>query len=112
MIKTIKKRPDFLKIYANGVSIKTKSLILIYMRSNGEKVVGYTASKKVGNAILRNRAKRRLRHIVQEFEILLPNDFAFVCIANKNTPIIDFSVFHSDFSYAIKKVKAMTEIEV
>jgi ribonuclease P protein component len=49
--------------------------------------VGFTASKKVGNAVLRNRAKRRLRAAVAEvMPIHAAPDHDYVVIARSETP--------------------------
>jgi len=45
----------------------------------GEPVrVGFVVSKAVGNAVIRNRVKRRLRHLVREQVPLLPGVGALV----------------------------------
>jgi ribonuclease P protein component len=40
--------------------------------------VGFVVSKAVGNAVIRNRVKRRLRHLVREQVSLLPGAAALV----------------------------------
>ncbi len=68
---TLTKRADFLRA-ARAKRQATKGLILqARKRASGEASpdlirVGYTCSKKVGNAVKRNRAKRRLRAIARE----------------------------------------------
>lgn len=70
-LRTMTKRADFLRA-SRSVRKATKGLVLqARKRSTAEPApelirVGYTCSKKVGNAVKRNRAKRRLRAIVRE----------------------------------------------
>ncbi len=63
-IETLKKRADFLAC-ARAARAHTSGLILqARRRSEGQAKgvrVGFTCSKRVGNAVQRNRAKRRLR---------------------------------------------------
>ena len=59
----LKKRADFLRA-ARGHRVPAGSFLLqAYNRREEDAAVrvGYTCSKKVGNAVARNRAKRRLR---------------------------------------------------
>lgn len=106
MIQTIKKRSGFVEIGKDGVSVKTKSVVVLCLQSVSDKV-GYTASKRVGCAAQRNKAKRRLRHLVMEFEDIIKGGFSFVFIANFKTHSIDFSVLKLDFKYAILKSKEL-----
>lgn len=61
----LRKRSQFLTV-ARGERAVTPSLILQAARRNGEPMIGFTVSRKVGNAVERNRAKRRLRAAVRE----------------------------------------------
>jgi len=64
----MKNRKDFLRA-ARGPRVETPGFILqVRKRPAGEPEdirVGFTCSKKVGNAVARNRAKRRLREIAR-----------------------------------------------
>ena len=67
MLPTLKKRRDFLRAARSGVKSVTPGLILQVKPSaeagsaaDGIRV-GFTVSRKVGNAVTRNRARRRLR---------------------------------------------------
>lgn len=67
-LETLKNRPDFLRT-AQGRRQGTGSfLVQARAREDGAAVVriGFTASKKIGNAVARNRAKRRLRALARE----------------------------------------------
>jgi ribonuclease P protein component len=62
---TLKTRADFLRVAASGLRAVTPGLILqaAASQSAGEAAirVGFTATRKLGGAVTRNRAKRRLR---------------------------------------------------
>ena len=62
-IERLKSRPQFLAA-AKGVSEARGAVVIQRLdRGDGDPVVrlGFTATRKVGNAVIRNRAKRRLR---------------------------------------------------
>lgn len=68
LFSVLKKRADFLK--AASARRHGTGSFLLQARDRGDQVqsirVGFTASKKIGNAVLRNRAKRRLRALARE----------------------------------------------
>ncbi len=67
-IPRLKRRAEFLKVAATGRKWVTRGLILQERRRNDENPprIGFTVSKKVGNAVRRNRARRRLRAAVEQ----------------------------------------------
>lgn len=61
----LKRRRDFLAANA-GVRVPTPAFILLVNPSpTGEARVGFTVSKRVGNSVARNRARRRLREVAR-----------------------------------------------
>ncbi len=100
-------RRDFLAA-AKARKAVTDGFILQYRarRDDSDDIrVGFTASKKVGNAVIRNRAKRRMRALANG---LLPTcgeaGCDYVLIARKNTTIdLPFDALSRDFLKAIER---------
>lgn len=81
----LNKNRDFLNLYKKGRSIVSKSVV-IYVKKNGLPYnrFGITAGKKVGNAVMRNRAKRIIRQAYRENEILFPLGIDIIFVARKS----------------------------
>lgn len=101
--QTIKKRSEFLKIGKFGARAKTGLLSVVCLKTGNESFVGYTASRKVGNAVVRNKAKRRLRSLVRRFSDGFIFGYEFVLIANGQTAECLFLNLEQDFLYCIKR---------
>ena len=81
----LRKKEDFSSIYKKGSSIGDRYIVLFY-RENGlsHNRTGFLASKKVGNSVKRNRAKRLMRESYRNISPELPSGYDFVIIA-RNT---------------------------
>lgn len=110
-ILVLKKRKDFLRV-AQGIRMVVSTAILQAAPSlSAEQVpfkVGYTATKKIGKAHIRNRTKRRLRAVVREVfpNLALPN-VEYVLIGRYNTADCRFKTLKSDIKWALKKTNKM-----
>jgi ribonuclease P protein component len=71
---------QFSYVYRRGMRASCKDITLIYAR-NARKRVGFSVSKKVGGAVVRNLVKRRLRECVRPLLPELKNGF-YVVIAH------------------------------
>ena len=87
---TIKKRATIVHIRDNGVFIRSNNLNvqkLINQDLDDKIGVGYTATKKIGNAVKRNKAKRIMRELAKKILIKCKTNTYFVIIAK--TSILD-----------------------
>ena len=79
-----------MNIRDNGEFIRSKSFNIQIMQDQGlnDKInIGYTATKKLGNAINRNKAKRRMRELARKvIKKYGKKNFYYVIIAK--TPIL------------------------
>jgi len=83
----LKKRSEFL--YVRDGFYAAKGGVVVQMRANTARKgigMGFTATKKIGNAVIRNRAKRRLREAARALlpEFGLPG-YDYVLIARNST---------------------------
>lgn len=93
----IKSNKDFMKVYKKG-RYSANKLVSVYFLPNKSPYnrIGITTSKKIGNAVQRNRAKRIIRAAYRKTEKLFPigYDIIFVArrdiIAVKSTNLVDF----------------------
>lgn len=103
----IKKRKYFLMAADQGIKIIAKGMI-VYARPNGEKGprLGFTVTKKVGNAVVRNRLRRRLREVVR----LSPNvdrvgPYDIVVIGRQSAVEKQFSLLQDDFAFVLRQIR-------
>jgi ribonuclease P protein component len=68
-----------------------------------EMKLAFVASKKVGNAVQRNRAKRLLRALVLKNEHKLTTG-EYIFVAKEDILKKDFEILKKDFRYAMKKI--------
>jgi len=62
--RRLRQRPEFQRVFDNGQRGKGRFLtILVAARPSGETRLGIVASKKLGDSVRRNRAKRLIREI-------------------------------------------------
>ncbi len=102
--KTIKRRAMFLSVMRQGTAVRTRGVVSVCQHIDAlYPFVGYTASRKVGNAVKRNFAKRRLRALVREFSDEFLPGCAFVFIANTRTTEMKFAELKSAFCYSLRK---------
>ena len=108
VLETLRNRPDFLK--AASARRQGTAGFMVQARARGDDNplvrVGFTASKKIGNAVFRNRAKRRLRALVRE---VLPGmaraGWDYVLVARPEATVSrDFADLRRDLEGALRSL--------
>ncbi len=90
---TIKKRATFVHIRDNGVMIRSDNINIQKLNDQDldNKIgVGYTATKKIGNAVKRNKAKRIMRELAKKILIKGKRNTYYVLIAKTSILEIKF----------------------
>jgi len=110
--KRFKRRADFLRLAAQGRKLVKTGFVLQALKDapSSEPVLGFTATKKLGNAVIRNRTKRRLREAarlvladlvlaerpVQHVELIL--------VGRRETGTMDFAKLRQNLALALDEI--------
>ncbi len=69
---------QFRRVYDQGQRFHTPHFSAFILRTEGsERRIGITVTRKIGNAVVRNRCKRRLREIIRRYAATAAADDAF-----------------------------------
>lgn len=110
----LKKRPEFLCVAQKGKKWVSPGVIIQSLETDKNTVrFGFTATKKIGNAVTRNRAKRRLRAVADTLFndpqlSLKSNDLVF--IARDVTPTYDWDQLLKDAKWCLKRLEVSKKI--
>ena len=79
MVLTLKKARDFKNVYGRGKCL-VNPLLVLYSFQNNMNInrYGFSISKKVGNAVTRNRIRRCLKEIIKSHEYETGYDIVIV----------------------------------
>tara|TARA_Y100001954_G_C15539546_1_gene468295 strand:+ start:55 stop:402 length:348 start_codon:yes stop_codon:yes gene_type:complete len=109
----LKKKHEFATVFNSGKYFRLESFIIRYLkRENGSNICkarfGIVVSKKVGNAVKRNLAKRRIRCLVR-LKDFRKYDRDYVVIAKKNILEKKYENLKLEFTKAFKKIEMLED---
>jgi ribonuclease P protein component len=80
--------------------------VLFFIPQKGVRKVGFTATKKIGNAVKRNKAKRKMRALFIEFSKLL-KDGRYIFVAKNQINDVEFETLKKDFTKILSRANAI-----
>ena len=87
----IRKRPEYLSIYQHGTRIQARHFTIVAQKNElGYGRLGITVSKKVGDAVRRNRIKRLIREFFRLNKTRLVASRDIVVIGKKGMPRLSY----------------------
>ena len=101
----VRKKYEFDKIIKTGSCIKNSYYIIFYKENNLDKYrFGISVGKKLGNAVLRNKYKRKLRNIIDNNKKYYQKSFDYIIIMKKSSIDCEFKVLEEKFISLINKI--------
>ena len=107
---SLKKNKEFNYVYRRGKSVANRYLVLVFVkRKTNVLKVGFSVSKKIGKAVIRNKIKRRLN---EAFRLMMddvkPNTL-MVFIARPGITELDFKAVQKNVRHILKKAALLKE---
>ena len=107
---TLKANHEFRQLYRKGTSAAGGSMV-IYCRKNryGRSRLGITASVKLGGAVVRNRAKRRLREVYRLNSHRLRQGYDLILVARGRTGTVSWRELNDTFFRLCRKLDLLED---
>ncbi|MBP1994598.1 ribonuclease P protein component [Paenibacillus eucommiae] len=104
-IYRLAKREDFNKVYRYGKSEANRQFVLYYLPQPGNEHfrLGVSVSKKIGNAVVRNRLRRMMKEIVRLKKEQMTPHYDYILIARKPVLEMDFESMEKSIFHVIRK---------
>lgn len=81
--EVVKDNRLFNSIIDSGKKVRNNFFVLYYNKVIGDAKFGIAVGKKVGNAVIRNKYKRKIRAIVDSNKLLFPKNYNYIIIVRK-----------------------------
>ena len=100
----LKKKYQFNYVYRVGKSCHGRFLMLVYTKSKNQNVrVGISVSKKVGNSVKRNRARRLLREAISPLLLSLDPNNNIIVVAKQSIEGKPLALISQDMKHTLEK---------
>ena len=106
----VKKEKDFNAIFKEGESVANRRFVIYRLANSQEHFrVGLSVSKKLGNAVMRNQIKRRIRHILIDHRNELVDNIDFIVIARKGVENLEYAELEKNLLHVLRLAKIYQE---
>lgn len=104
--EVLRKKQDFSAIYKKGASVGSKFVVVFFIKNNyGYNRKAFLASKKVGNSVKRNRARRLMKESYRELSSSIKIGYDLIFIARNTINGQKEADVKKSIEAALKKLK-------
>lgn len=106
-------REDFQKVYKFGKSTANQQFVVYQLLkpSQLELRLGVSVSKKLGNAVVRNRLRRMMKEIVRLHLSELENKFDIIILARKPSSEMDYVAMEKSLLHVLKRSGLIKQVK-
>jgi ribonuclease P protein component len=106
----LRKRSVFRKVYEEGRFVANKMMALHFMPNpENSRRIGFSAGKKLGGAVVRNRCKRRLRECYRQHQNEMPAGVDLIIVARRSLVNAKWESIVAAFLEALRRSRVMSE---
>ncbi len=100
----LRKQADFDAVYKRGRSVGDKYVVIFYLKNGLDHTrTGFLASKKVGNSVKRNRARRLMRESYRQIKDKIPQGYDIILIARNTITDRSFMEVDNSIVHALRR---------
>ena len=105
----IKKNEEFQRVFKSGKSFANRQFVVYCYRKEDQSEfrIGLSVSKKIGNAVTRNRIKRYIRQAFLEMQHELHHDMDYVIIARHQAATKDFHETKKSLQHVLRIARVL-----
>lgn len=86
-ISILKKNREYKRVYSRGKYVADRFIVMYYLpNSLGEGRLGFSVSKKVGKAVVRNRIRRLFKEACRLNRAVFPKGYDIIFLARSESP--------------------------
>ncbi|MGH7923219.1 MAG: ribonuclease P protein component [Candidatus Binatus sp.] len=105
---------EFLRLQRNGVRFQSPHFVLYagtLENEPGRSRLGVTVSRRIGNAVMRNRVKRRVREIFRkEMRAQIPAGTSIVVIARSGAATLESAAISDELAMAARNLRERMKV--
>ncbi|KKK36871.1 ribonuclease P [Mesobacillus campisalis] len=107
----IKKNKDFQEVFKKGKSFANRQFVVYVLRKEGQETfrIGLSVSKKLGNAVTRNRIKRYIRQSFLELQEDIHTGKDYVIVARKPAADMEMLEVKKSLEHVLKVARVLNK---
>ena len=106
----LRKRESYQLLFQEGRKVQSRSFLLLWHEGGGARRAGFTLSRRIRGAVLRNKARRRVREAYRTSRAFLPQGIQIVFVIRGEALTIEFWELLEEVQRALQAVGARSQV--